>query len=415
MGIDVEATCTPRVERKAVAASTCASSYAEASEQLKVLGDISLGEKRVTRIVQRVGQERVAQREQQLKEFEELPLPQQRSAPPGVQQASWNNRVAAVFLDGGRAQLRDERWGQERLPGEKKPRWWRESKLSVLATLSSSEQAQDPFPEPPECLLDPLWLVPRLNEIKAAKGGESAAEQIDEALQENPATDSENEESRGRWSPPPLVRSVVGTFEPYDYLGRLTKAEAYRRGFAAADRKAFVADGLNHNWRLQQEYFSDWVAIADLLHALSYVYQAAKASTADMEECWRRCQSWITLTWKGKVSRVIEEIDELLACGGDPDDQEKLTESRRYLHNNRNRMRYDEYRRRGLPITTAIMESTVKRINRRIKGTEKFWGPTAEPQLQLCTDSLSETRPFEEYWIERAESRTGRRKSRTTR
>lgn len=128
------------------------------------------------------------------------------------------------------------------------------------------------MPEPPECLLDPLWLVPKLNEIKAANGGESAVDQIDGALQENPTTDSEDKEPSDRWSPPPLVRSVVGTFEPYDYLGRLTKAEAYRRGFAAAVRKAFVADGLSHNWTVQQEYFSDWVAIVDLMHALSYVY-----------------------------------------------------------------------------------------------------------------------------------------------
>jgi hypothetical protein len=89
-------------------------------------------------------------------------------------------------------------------------------------------------------------------------------------------------------------------------------------------------------------------------------------------------------------------IDELLARDGDPDDREKLTESRRYLHNNKHRMRYDAYRKRGLPIATAIMESTVKRINRRIKETEKLWGPTAEPQLrlQLCMESLSETRPL---------------------
>lgn len=137
-----------------------------------------------------------------------------------------------------------------------------------------------------------------------------------------------------------------------------------------------------------------------------------------MEECWRRCKSWVTLTWEGKVSQFIDEIDKLLERDGDSDnsdDRDKLTESRRYLDNNKHRMRYDEYRKQGLPITTAIMESTVKRISRRIKGTEKFWGPTAEPQLQLCTDSLSETHPLENYWIERAKNRTGRRKSRTKR
>ncbi len=88
------------------------------------------------------------------------------------------------------------------------------------------------------------------------------------------------------------------------------------------------------------------------------------------------------------------------------------TSRRGYLHNNRHRMRYDEYRRRGLPITTALMESTIKRMNRRIKGTEKFWREGAEPMLQLAADKISETEPLETYWKNKAETQNGTRKSR---
>lgn len=414
MGIDVEATCTPRVENKAVAAANKSASFAEASDQLRDLAEISLGEKRLTRIVQRVGSERVAWREQRLKDYEALPLPQQKQVPPTAPQGRWDNRVAVVFLDGGRAQLRDERWGQVRPPGEKRPRWWRESKISLLATLSSPAHEEDPLPEVPQCLVDPLWLIPRLNEIKAAKGGETVATEIhDDLLRTGLAARPEATDEVDRWSPPLLVRSVVGTFESYDHLGRLMRVEAYHRGFTAASRKSFLGDGLAHNWTVQQKYFSEYTPITDLLHALSYVYQAAKEGTADMETCWRYCQSWITLTWQGKIADVIQEIDRLIATNEDPAALEKLRESRRYLANNQDRMKYDEYRQQGLPITTAMMESTVKRINRRIKGTEKFWGPTAEPQLQLSSDTLSENDPLKKYWKDRAQNRTGQRKSRT--
>ena len=64
-----------------------------------------------------------------------------------------------------------------------------------------------------------------------------------------------------------------------------------------------------------------------------------------------------------------------------------------YLENNRTRMHYDEYRRRGLPTTSAWMESAVKEMNYRIKGTEMFWndGSSGEAILQvraalLCDD-----------------------------
>lgn len=414
MGIDVEATCTPAVERKAVAASNRAASFAEAHEQLLALAGISLGPKRINRIVQRIGNERVAERNKRLNEYENLPLPQQKTPPPSAPYGLWESRVAVVFQDGGRAQLRDSRWGQARTPGLKKPRWWRESKISLLATVASSPQEADPLPDVPPCLRDPLWLIPVLNAIKAAKGGETAAGELEPSLPEPGSAEKADSPLEGqRWSPSHVVRTVVATFGTYDELGKLMKTEAYHRGFTSAKRKAFLGDGLSHNWVTHRKYFSDYTPIVDLMHALTYVYQAAKESTSDMELCWQRCCDWVTLLWQGNIGKLIEEIDLQIEQLQGADVLEKLHESRRYLSNNSERMRYAEYRQQGLPITTAEMESTVKRINRRIKGTEKFWSETAEAQLQLCTDELSETDPLTTYWQNRSQTRTGRRKSRT--
>lgn len=66
------------------------------------------------------------------------------------------------------------------------------------------------------------------------------------------------------------------------------------------------------------------------------------------------------------------------------------------------RMRYDEYRRQGLPIMTSAVESVIKTINRRVKGSEKFWSaPGAKAILQLQADYLSETLPIEWFRAER--------------
>lgn len=416
----MEATCTPRVERKVVAANVTSSSREHASEQLQDLADLSVSGKRCERISQRVGAQRVAEREQRLQQYQALPLPQQREVPADAPLGGWDHRVAVVMVDGGRAQLRDERWGQPRAKGTEKPRWWRESKVSMVATFCGESHEVDPMPDVPENLLDPLWLIPRINEMKAAKGGDSAAQQIEnsqtdntlEALDELADWTHPKDDKHPRWSPEPLVRSVVATFEPYEKLGCLTKVEAYHRGFTAAGEKAFVADGHLSNWRMQQKHFPDYTPVVDLLHALSYVYQAAQAVAVDMEDCWRLCKPWITWVWQGQVARVIAALDQSIAQINDPATLQTLTDSRGYLHNNRHRMRYDEYRRRGLPITTALMESTIKRMNRRIKGTEKFWREGAEPMLQLAADKISETEPLETYWKNKAEAQNGRRKSR---
>lgn len=405
MGCSVEATCSASVERKVVAASTEARSYGVASRLLEELSELTVSAKQCERISGRIGRERVVERDARLRAYEQLSLTKRCQAPSDAPSNSWDGRVAVVLVDGGRAQVRDERWGQAHRPGEPVS-WWREPKIACLATFSGREHSSDPLEEVPACLLDALWVIPRVKEIKRGRHGELS--ECDEMT----VASRRPEEKPPRWSPEPLVRSVVATFQPYEELGRLAKVEAYHRGFTEAPRKAFLGDGHVANWGIHQRSFSGYTAITDLLHALSYVYHAALESTSDMPSCWQRCQRWITWVWQGKVQRVIEELVPLLESANEPC-RETLQESLTYLTNNAPRMRYDEYRKAGLPITTTLIESTIKQVNRRMKGTEKFWGPNAEPQLQLCADRLSETSPLESFWERRQAQQNGFRKSRT--
>jgi hypothetical protein len=73
-------------------------------------------------------------------------------------------------------------------------------------------------------------------------------------------------------------------------------------------------------------------------------------------------------------------------------------------------MRYPEYRRLGLPITSSYVESAVKQFNQRVKGTEKFWTEDgAEALLQLRADHLSDGEPMIAFWQRRQEKETGQR------
>ena len=55
------------------------------------------------------------------------------------------------------------------------------------------------------------------------------------------------------------------------------------------------------------------------------------------------------------------------------------------------------YRQLGLPLTSALMESCIKEINYRVKGSEKFWNnPSgADAILALKAASLSEDNRLE--------------------
>ena len=73
-----------------------------------------------------------------------------------------------------------------------------------------------------------------------------------------------------------------------------------------------------------------------------------------------------------------------------------------------------KYRKQGLPVTSSHIESTVKLLNHRVKGTEKFWSESgAEALLQLKADTLSDTAPLEPFWRHRPYQMTGCRPTKT--
>ncbi len=105
---------------------------------------------------------------------------------------------------------------------------------------------------------------------------------------------------------------------------------------------------------------------------------------------------------------MLAALEARLASLGPPRDDDAESCPRRiaartltYLTNQATRMKYAEYRRPGLPITSSHIESTIKQINRRVKGTEKFWDQGAEPLLQLVADHLSETPDLHRFWKQR--------------
>lgn len=273
--------------------------------------------------------------------------------------------VVAVEVDGGRYQRRAEGLGC----GARAPQW-REDKVACLVTLSSDTHEADPQPEPPECFLDRRHVgrmarCPRGGESGPTGEGTVAPEPVPEGID---------------WQPERVVRTCVATTRDSDEFGRLVGAEAKARNFEAATRRAFVADGQAYNWAIQKRWFADYVPVVDFIHVLGYVWQATSGIGGSEGEQWDRYARWMRGCWQGRVSDVLTELDrEQERLGPPPEDAEAtdpravLARVRGYLSNNAGRMKYPEYRSSGLPVTSSWVESLIKEINYRVKGTEKFW------------------------------------------
>ena len=374
---------TPSVLANIVFVGGDAKSFGQGEEYLRRLAELDITGRHVGRLTEKIGMEMACQRDADVAAYRRRELPAAVEVTPSA---------VVVEVDGGRVQTRTPGQGF----GVHDPHW-REDKAACLCTLASQEVAIDPHPEVPRCYLDRDHVRQLVDAVHGVRGSAKSAEKS-EANRDPPpgVTEGEPPKKTPRWQPERLVRTVVATMEDSEAFGPMVAAEAQRRGFFASARAAFVGDGQAYNWTIHRTWFPDFIDITDFVHTSSYVYQAAYASTTVVEDRWPTYVRWITAVWQGQVSSVLAELRVLVGPSSaiqDPARLASLQESLTYLQNNEGRMDYPRYRRLGLPMVSALVESLVKEINWRVKGTEKFWNdPTgAEAVLQvraalLCQD-----------------------------
>jgi len=396
MGVEIDCPFTPGLLQKVAYAGSQSSSFVKATKDLESLGEVKVTAKRIERWTKRVGKERTAEVEAEALAYRDLPLPEQRTSP--VDQIP---QVACVQMDGGRIQIRDRKdlSSKEKGKSTRKQRkgFWRESLVGCCLSMVSKEQAEDPCPTIPETFVAPERIEALSREIKGFSG--DSEEESDE-----PREEMEGDRA-GR--PEVLVKSVVATRAGIEVLGQRLVAEAHARGFSAARRKAFVTDGAASNWSVHRKHFSHYTPILDFTHAVCYVYAAAMAGRPAAEGWPEYCQ-WAQWLWEGNTKALLEAVTARSEELGLPEEEDSETSPRKivartlgYLKNQRSRMKYAAYRKLGLPITSSHIESTIKQINRRVKGSEKFWHEGAEPLLQLAADHISETTNFDRFWARR--------------
>ena len=203
----------------------------------------------------------------------------------------------------------------------------------------------------------------------------------------------------------------MGSTEPF---GWMVAAEATKRGFYEARKKAIVGDGGNWIGPLAGFHFPGWVQVLDFVHLLVHLYAASTAGyRGDAKGAWSLYEKLLRLAWAGKVEKVIDVLEVEATRLGPPPAKARDDDPRRivsltltYVKTNAGRMDYRRYRREGLPITSTAVESLIKQLNYRVKGTEKFWiTGGAEAILQVRAAYLSDDDRAESFHERRPRSR----------
>jgi hypothetical protein len=301
--------------------------------------------------------------------------------------------LAVVMYDGGRLLTRQPGHG----PGVHEQAW-RETKNASLESRTHQSHEHDPRPTLPACFADPRHVA----ELAGTAPLPISAPAV-------PARDDREPEPPSRR----LVRTCLSSLSNAKEFGRQLQREARRRCLPQAKFKAFVGDGLPANWTIWKTHFPDFEPILDFMHAVEYVYAAAAVIDADdPQAAWNGYLRWAELCWSGQVQQVLPELRAWLENHGlvpgqtldEKHPHHAVHAACRYLTNNASRMDYARYRRAGLPVTSAPMESLVKQMNLRVKGTEMFWNDATrggEAILQIRSAALSDDGRLETYLTRR--------------
>jgi hypothetical protein len=399
---------TPSVLHKIVTAAGEVKSHRVAAKILGVVGEIAICSRHVNRLTEEIGRELAAKRDRETDDY----VHHRREEPPPAPQ-----RVA-IALDGGRLMTRESGQGPG-VHGE----GWKEDKVACLLTLEGQTVAEDPHPQPPRCFLDAPEVDKLVREIQSNHGprAENELPQLAELRLGNEAlgssrvpadlADSEDAATEKVWPPKRTkeARRCVATMQDCHEFGKMVAAEAYRRNFASAAHGALLGDGSAWIWNLHAKWFKDLTPVVDFVHALTYLYVTATVLASSVTERWQWYVAWMTALWQGRVGEVIADLEARLqglepipSAGTLPptDPREVLRRTLTYLRNNANRMNYPEYRKQGLPVSSSMVESLIKEMNYRVKGTEKFWDNPegAEAILQVRAALLSDDDRLSE-WI----------------
>ena len=404
---------TPVMIDKISFAGTSSESWRKGVRALSKLARLKISAMEVARITQQIGQELLERREH------EAALHRRRELPAANEQPV---DIACVEVDGGRMRTRAS--GEGRGVHDHA---WKETKVAAVWRMEGSSFDGDPHPEPPRCFLDQQHVPKLVREIKGQRGEQHArdAENSEKtSAKPLPETAGQSPPQQRQWPPRRVFRTCVATLKDVYEFGPLVAAEAQRRGFYDAARQVFLGDGDHKNWTVHKLHFPFFTPITDFVHPVTYLYEAAGAVTSSWAAHWEQYAAWMTACWQGRVSTVIADLGDWQTRLGRPgkdtpdnDPRQIIATTLTYLKNNQPRMNYPEYRQQGLPITSCLVESLIKEINRRVKGTEQFWNRPSAPEgeciLQTTAALLSDGEPLTKHILARPGSPYYRRGSPT--
>jgi hypothetical protein len=205
----------------------------------------------------------------------------------------------------------------------------------------------------------------------------------------------------------PINKQIIGTFHSHRALFDWLRHEAVKRGYGVK-RTLFIADGSEHIWELQQEYFPEAEPCLDWYHLAEYLWSAGRSVHPEGS---RKLAQWVdeqkSRLRTGDVAAVLAELAARLADipktgPGNKGKRERLATALRYITNHRDRMPYAAFIADDLDIGSGAIEGAIRNaVRMRLYGPGMRWGKSrAELLLHMrCIILSSQWEDFVDHLV----------------
>ena len=191
--------------------------------------------------------------------------------------------------------------------------------------------------------------------------------------------------------------SYIATMRRCDDFSGLLRNEAQRRGMGVVSEVVFIADGAACIWETARTNFPGCVEILDYYHASEYLTEIVNLLYAKGSKDGEiQLAAWKKDFFEDRINEVISQAQSLAekrTC-----DAESVNRKINYFKNNKERMKYGTYVKKGYFYGSGVIEAGCKTlVGKRAKQSGMFWSTKGVENVMAIRAALYSNR-FTSYW-----------------
>lgn len=195
--------------------------------------------------------------------------------------------------------------------------------------------------------------------------------------------------------------SYTGAIETAEEFGKRIYSEAGRRGIDKAEMVCVIGDGAPWIWNIADEHLYGATQIIDLYHAREHYWNVARIVFGNNK---KKLAHWTKQRRKelnkGKVGQVINAIKRVSPSTEVA--KEICDKEISYFEKNKERMRYDVFKRKGLFVGSGVLEAGCRTvIGQRLKQSGMHWSVKGANNIISLRCCILSNR-WEDFWEYRA-------------